>query len=349
MNYLRNTWYVAAWDGEVDIQLLSRKLLGEQIVFFRDSRGTVHALEDRCPHRFAPLSLGKLVEGVVQCPYHGLRFDGSGACVHNPHGAGTIPRAARVKCYPVIERYGAIWIWMGEPAAADVSKIPDFSCMDSDRWFVGKRYLHVKANYLLENDNILDLSHIEFLHAETLGGAAVNRAIGSIEQKGNTVWAYRQTVAEIMTDFLYDHMGLARGMPVDRWFDVRWDPPSNLLLLTGATATGRPRSEGPETHFPHLFTPETETTTHYWFSACYPKAMGPSGAELAEKTVAGVEVPFTREDLPMLEQQQRSMGTSDLWSLKPVLLKGDASAVRARRVLEKMIREEMSRQSNIIA
>jgi vanillate O-demethylase monooxygenase subunit len=136
-------------------------------------------------------------------------------------------------------------------------------------------------------------------------------------------------------------------MPVDRWFDVRWDAPANMLLLAGATATGRPRSEGPETHFPHLFTPETETTTHYWFSACYPKAMGPFGAELAEKTVAGVEVPFTHEDMPMLEQQQRSMGTSDLWSLKPVLLGGDASAVRARRVLEKMIREEMSQRSNV--
>ena len=350
MNYLRNTWYVAAWDSEVKSQsLLSRKLLDEQIVLFRDSRGTVHALRDRCPHRFAPLSLGKLAEGIVQCAYHGLRFDGSGACVHNPHGGGKIPAAARVTSYPVIERYSAIWIWMGEPAAADMSAIPDFSCMDSDHWFVGKRYLHVKANYLLENDNILDLSHIEFLHPGTLGGAAVNSAIASIEQRGNTIWAYRQTVAEIMTDFLYDHMGLPRGMPVDRWFDVRWDAPANMLLLAGATATGKARNEGAQTHFPHVFTPETETTTHYWFSACYPKAMGPFGAELAERTVAGVEVPFTHEDLPMLERQQRSMGTSDLWSLKPVLLKGDASAVRARRVLEKMIREEMAQRSNVVA
>jgi vanillate O-demethylase monooxygenase subunit len=350
MSYLRKTWYVAAWDDEVTSRsLLSRKLLDEQVVLFRDARGTVHALRDRCPHRFAPLSLGKLAEGIVQCAYHGLRFDGSGACVHNPHAGGKIPAAARVKSYPVTERHSAVWIWMGEPAAADASTIPDFSCMDTDHWFVGKRYLHVAANYLLENDNILDLSHIEFLHPGTLGGAAVNSAIASIEQRGNTIWAYRHTVAEVMTDFLYDHMGLPPGMPVDRWFDVRWDAPANMLLLAGATATGKARNEGPETYFPHLFTPETETTTHYWFSACYPKAMGAIGAELAEKTVAGVEVPFRYEDLPMLEQQQRSMGTSDLWSQKPVLLAGDASAVRARRILEKMIREELSRGANAVA
>jgi len=248
MSYLRNTWYVAGWDEELDGEkLLSRRILDEPLVLFRDGRGVPHALTDRCPHRFAPLSLGKLTDGIIQCPYHGLRFDGSGACVHNPHGDGRIPAAAHAKSHPVVERYSALWVWMGDPTLANAAAIPDFSCMDPQTWFVGKRYLHVKANYILENDNILDLSHIEYLHPGTLGGDAVNQAIGRVEQKGDTVWAYRQTVAEVMTDFLYRSMGLPPGMPVDRWFDVRWDPPASLLLFAGATPTGRPREEGPQT------------------------------------------------------------------------------------------------------
>jgi len=303
MSYLRNTWYVAGWDEELNGEkLLSRRILDEPLVLFRDSHGVHHALTDRCPHRFAPLSLGKLTDGIIQCPYHGLRFDGSGACVHNPHGDGRIPAAARTKSYPIVERYSALWVWMGDPTLANSAAIPDFSCMDPQSWFVGKRYLHVKANY--------------------------------------TVWAYRQTVAEVMTEFLYKSMGLPPGMPVDRWFDVRWDPPASLLLFAGATPTGRPREEGPQTLFPHLFTPETQATTHYWFSACYPKAMGDFGAHLAETVVAAVQAPFMHEDLPMLERQQQSIAAKDFWSLKPVLLSGDASDVRARRVLDQLIQDE---------
>src|SRR5215471_19764047 len=114
--YLRNAWYVAAWsDNLADGQLLSRTILKEPIVLFRKSDGHIAALQDRCPHRFAPLHMGKIVGGDrVQCPYHGLEFDSSGACVLNPHGTKNIPPRARVGSYPVTEKHKAIWIWMGE-------------------------------------------------------------------------------------------------------------------------------------------------------------------------------------------------------------------------------------------
>ncbi|EJL02671.1 vanillate monooxygenase family protein [Pseudomonas fluorescens Q2-87] len=259
MSFLRNVWYAAAWGSEVKVgALFQRTLLNEPVVFFRDSHGAAQAIADRCPHRFAPLGMGVLKGDAVRCPYHGLEFDGSGSCVHYPHGDGAIPRAAKVKAYPLVERYSLLWIWMGDMSLADATLIPDFSCMDGDHWYVGKRYLHAKANYVLETDNIMDLSHIEFLHPSTLGGDGVKGALTSVLEEGNTVWSNRQTVAE----------------------------------------------------------------------------------GLAEQQATAINQPFHDEDLPMLEAQQRMMGDKSFWDLKPVLLIGDAGAIRARRVLDRLIAAE---------
>ncbi|WP_044558579.1 aromatic ring-hydroxylating dioxygenase subunit alpha [Azospirillum sp. B4] len=341
MAFLKNIWYVAAWDDEVAPgRMLNRRLLGQAVLLFRDADGTVRAIADRCPHRFAPLHRGTLKDGAVHCAYHGLAFDGRGACVLNPHGDGTIPKAAKVTSYPVVERHSAVWIWMGDSALADPALITDFSCMDKTAFHVGKRYLHVKANYQLETDNIMDLSHIEYLHAGTLGSDAVKRAALDVAQDGDVVWSKRVTRAERLTPYLEQAMGVPPGQLVDRWLDVRWTAPSNMLLLAGATATGRPREEGRETPTIHLFTPETETTTHYWFAISFPQAMGEMGKAMAEEHIEGLSIPFATEDLPMLEAQQQSMGDSDFWALKPILLAGDGGAVRARRVMDRMLKEE---------
>jgi vanillate O-demethylase monooxygenase subunit len=340
MKFLRNTWYVAAWDSEITQHaLVQRTLLGESVLFFRDDAGTVQAIANRCPHRFAPLHMGKRVANGVQCPYHGLQFNGSGKCMGNPHGDGKIPAAAGVKRYPVIEKFSTIWIWMGD-AAADPALIPDFSCMDPEYFYVGQRYLLARANYVLETDNIMDLSHIQYLHPATLGSSAVAQAITSVTQDGDTVFSFRQTSAEIMPDYLYAAMGIPHGRPVDRWIDVRWNAPANMLLDAGAVATGQHRREGKSFPLPHLFTPETESTTHYWFAFCMPKSMGEFGKQMAEDQVQGLSVPFTNEDLPVLEAQQQMMGKADFWSLKPLLLPSDAGAIRARRVLDGLIAKE---------
>lgn len=341
MSFLRNCWYPAAWGTEVETgALFQRTLLNESVLLFRDSAGVAQAIGNRCPHRFAPLHMGVIKGDAVQCAYHGLMFAGSGQCVHNPHGDGAIPKAAKVKTYPLVERYSLLWIWMGEAERADAALIPEFSCMDPEHAYVGKRYLHAKANYVLETDNIMDLSHVEFLHPGTLGGEGVKSALTSVNEEGNQVWSNRQTVGEIMPDFLYQAMNIPHATPVDRWIDVRWDAPASMLLHAGAVPTGRPRAEGTDFPIPHLFTPETHTTTHYWFAMCFPKAMGPFAEQLAEEQASAINVPFTEEDLPMLEAQQQMMGDADFWSLKPVLLVGDAGAIRARRVLDRLIAAE---------
>ena len=106
MTYLRNCWYMAAWGDEVGEKPLARTFLDKPVVLYRDADGRAHALFDRCPHRFAPLSVGKVEDATLVCGYHGLGFGGDGACTRNPHGP--IPRALRVKSYPVVEAHRAV-------------------------------------------------------------------------------------------------------------------------------------------------------------------------------------------------------------------------------------------------
>ena len=120
MNFIRDAWYCAGFSRELQSGALKPiTILGEPVVLYRQAGGTAAALADRCPHRFAPLSMGKVCEGEVQCAYHGLRFDAAGLCTHNPHGDGSIPKAAKVRSYPLLERHGALWIWTGEAAQAE--------------------------------------------------------------------------------------------------------------------------------------------------------------------------------------------------------------------------------------
>ena len=350
MNYLRNVWYVAAWDHEVPgDRPFSRTLLGEPVVFFRNEDGQVQALLDRCPHRFAPLSKGKLVQGVIQCAYHGLEFKGDGACHRNPHGDGRIPRGAVVQSYPVVERHSVVWIWMGDPDKANPDSIPDFRSMDPETRWVGKDYLLAKAEYQLETDNILDLSHIEFLHPDTLGSDAVKQAQSDVVQEDNTVYSRRLTRNERLMPSLEQRYGIPEGQLVDRWLDTRWDAPAVMELWVGVAPAGTPdpRAVGKRVPFVHLFTPETATTAHYWFATSYPRRMGEQGRLRAESDVKYLRKPFENEDLPMLEAQQAAIGEKDFWDMKPVLLAGDAAAVRVRRVLKAMIEAEQASLSKV--
>lgn len=344
MTYLRHAWTVAAWASELEPgKLLARTLLDEPLVFYRDAAGTPHALADRCPHRFAPLSMGTLCDSgaSVQCPYHGLRFDGSGACVSNPHGDGKIPQAARVRSYPVVERWSALWIWMGDADRADAALIPDFAFNDPEHWAVGTGSMVVDAPYELEIDNILDLSHIEFMHP-LFSSDAVRRGKVECVQDGQTVWSKRFMPDDAQVpDFLRQAFQVPTGA-LDRWLHVRWNAPANLALWAGGVASGTPMEQGIVSQQAHCFTPEGAGRTHYFYSMAFPRAMGPMAESLAAEGVAALRAPFEQEDKPVVEAVGQRMGGADLFALKPVLLPGDAAAVRARRVLQALIEQELA-------
>ena len=217
MSYLQNAWYVAAWSDELPAHgMMHRRLLGEDVLLTRDAQGTAHALRNRCPHRFAPLHQGKRLGDLIECAYHGLRFDLDGTCVLNPHGNGAIPHNARVRRYPVVERDLLLWIWMGDPLKAGLMPIPAFVGLDPERFAINRGYMHTPANYELMTDNIMDLGHIEFLHHGLLGSESVRRGATEVRQDGKVVFSNRLVRNEILPPAL-DALFETNGRPVDRW------------------------------------------------------------------------------------------------------------------------------------
>lgn len=349
MTYLRDVWYVVGWAHEVEAgKMLARQICDEPVVVYRDDLGAPHALFDRCPHRFAPLSMGKLCEGgtSIQCGYHGLRFGADGKCDHNPHGDGRIPIAAAVKSYPIVERWSLLWVWLGDPVKADADLIPSYPFLDAEHWYVGTAQMEIDANYVLESDNILDLSHIEYLHPSTLGGGKSGEGKTTVTQEGNTVWSKRFIRNEILPPFLYQAVGLPDQARCDRWLDVRWDAPSYMYLQADMALAGTPREQSIQTPQVHLFTPASDAKTYYFYAMSIPKAAGAWAEEAVQRNIAGLGAPFLHEDKPMVEAQQRAMAGRTFEEMKPVLLDVDAPAVRARRVLAQMLAAEASAAAN---
>lgn len=337
MAFLKNTWYAAAWADEVGREMLPRRMLDQPIVMFRRQDGVAVALQDRCPHRFAPLHLGRLVGDEVECAYHGLRFDCSGACIANPHGNGAIPAKALVRSYPLVERYSLLWIWMGEAGAADPERIPEFAFLSDPQFQNVKGYTLAEGHYELMTDNIMDLGHIEFLHPGLLGSDAVRKAKTEIIQEGHTVHSNRLTSNEVLPPFLqvwYE----AGDRPVQRWLNVRWDPAAAMKLTVGVLPEGEPREAANESQGCHLMTPATETTTHYFWAQG--RNWGTPDPAMDAGRLASLRKAFDTQDKPMIEAVQRNMGTTDLDSLGPVMLATDAGPVRARRVLKQLLSAE---------
>lgn len=339
MAFLKNAWYVACWSGDIQPGgLFHRKLLDEDVVFYRKTNGTPVALYDRCPHRFIPLHMGSVKEDVVECCYHGLRFDSTGRCVHNPHGDGKIPAAAKVRSYPVVDRHGIVWIWMGEQQA-DPAKIPDYGMLDADSGFLLTHGgIRMESNYILMGENLLDLSHVPFLHAGLLGSPQMVATSPVVREEGGHLYVDR-VMKNVDVPSVFDMIFRNDGRPVDAWQNMRWTSPSCYLLDVGVTSPGGTRDDGAWFYGIHLLTPETDSTTHYHFASARPpgSVVDPDlDAELARCR----RVAFADQDKPIVDAQQRVVGTKDFWSMKPVLLAIDAGPVRMRRTIEKAIAQE---------
>ena len=336
--YLRNCWYMAAWADEVPASGgLVRTLLDDPVFLYRDGQGDPHALFDRCPHRFAPLSKGSVEGDSVVCAYHGLAFDGSGRCVRNPHGAVT--RSLGVRAYTVTEAHRALWIWMGDPALADPAAIRDLAFLsEAPETAFNKGYLRGTGHHQLFVDNILDLSHTDFLHPDTLGGGSITRTPAEVEERADGV------IAIHWRPMNETPIPLARGrLPpgvdrVDSWTEVEWSAPGVMKLTAGAVPAGAPRASGGNSVNVHVITPETRSSSHYFFASTRDFRL--DDAELNEATRIVRERIFKTEDEPMIAAQQERMGDADFWSLRPVLLKIDKGAVLVRRRMEALIAAE---------
>ena len=338
--FLKNYWYVAAWSSEVSAEPLARIFLGEPLVLYRTTEDRVVALEDRCCHRQLPLSMGKVIGDQLQCGYHGLIFNANGACVDVP-GQTTMPPGAGVRSYPVAERWGWVWIWMGDAEVADETRIPDFHELNDPGWRARGSRIPIRCDYRLAVDNLLDLSHLTFVHESTLGNASVVEAAEvKTERHGAGVRVTRWMI-DVPAPPMYSKL-MKFNTNIDRWQIIDFDPPCFVKLDLGGAPTGSgavegDRSKGFERRSLNAITPETETSVHYfWADAHNFNLDQPAVTDLLYEQVLEA---FT-EDKAVLEAQQDALNNSPIST--PIDINSDAGGLEARRILDKLATAEVA-------
>lgn len=338
-HFLQKAWYAAALSTEVNAtDLFHRKILGRSVLMYRLQDGSAVALHDRCPHRFAPLSLGKRVGDEVACPYHALQFDGEGRCTRNPHGNGHIPKAAKVDRFALVERYGFLWIWM-DPSEPDLSLLPDYSRLEEGPdTGIGWTYMSLPVNYELIIDNVMDLSHIDHVHGEIITTRGkLSPIIPQVREAGDSVsarWEWAQQPAMmIFAPFLPSPEAEAR-----QYFDITWSAPANIQLTVAATQEESGFANAVDQYDLHTCTPADAFHTHYFFATR--RNHDEDNAEYNAVKIAGMHAAFEDEDGPLVQAVQREMGEADFFSLNPVLISNDVAPVKVRKLLDRMIKAE---------
>jgi vanillate O-demethylase monooxygenase subunit len=284
---------------------------------------------------------------TLQCHYHGLRYDKTGACVRIP-GQDLIPRSAKVKSYPVVERYHWLWIWMGDPALADPATITDFHWFDDPQWGAKGEYLHVDANWQLIVDNLLDLTHLAFVHETTIGNSAlVDQAQVKVDRGKDTVTVTRWII-DGPPPPTFVKVGDFRGN-VDRWQIIDFTPPAFLRLDVGATpaGTGAPqgrRAGGIGMRNLNAITPETERASHYFWGQAHDFDV--HNRSLTDTLIAQIRTAF-HEDVAVFEAQQKNLDR--IPNPPQTDINADAGVIHARRILDRLHQGEQQAAAKMVA
>jgi len=335
--FIRNCWYVIAWDHEIPADgLFARTVLGEPILVYRTADGGFAAMEDRCCHRLAPLSRGRKEGDCVRCGYHGLKFDATGRCVEIP-GSDRVPEAARVRTYPVVAKNRWVFVWMGAPARADATQLPDnFSC-DHPEWKNRPGYMHYDTNYLLICDNLLDFSHLSYVHEKSLGGTtAIAQARAQIEPVPRGIRVTRR-VGDVPAPPFYTRFR-SFATPIDRWFVYDFLLPGTLLMHSGGKPVGAgadDMSQAVQLHSCQTLTPETESTTHYFFQQSHRAGQGD---DTVVQSIYDSLIGAFNEDRDMITAQSRVIAADPSAKMMPLAM--DAALIQYRRLLQAAVAAE---------
>jgi phenylpropionate dioxygenase-like ring-hydroxylating dioxygenase large terminal subunit len=347
--WIRDCWYVIAWDYEIPAseskEIFTRTVLNEPIVVFRKTDGGLAAIEDRCCHRGAPLSKGRREEDCLRCGYHGLKFDAQGMCVEAP-GIAIIPEKARVKTYPVVLQHRWIFVWMGDPKKADPALLPDNFSNDHPDWENKPGYLHYDTPYLLICDNLLDFSHLSYVHEKTLGGSPmIAQAIPKIEKtfdphgSQNGIRVSRHVPNVPAPPFYQRFRSFTE--PLDRWFIYDFVLPGTLLMQSG----GRPVSDAKENlsravqlHSCQSLTPETTTSTHYFFQQSHKRSgLGATEATAITESIYSSLVGAFNEDRDMISAQHKNLLLNPEAPMLPLAM--DSALTQFRRLVDDKIKQ----------
>jgi vanillate O-demethylase monooxygenase subunit len=339
----KNTWYVAATPNEIDEKPLGRTIAGEKIVFYRGEENKVAAVEDFCPHRGAPLSLGYVCEGKLVCGYHGLEMGCNGKTVSMPgQRVGGFPA---IKSYPVVERYGFIWVWPGDAAQADEQKIPVLEWYDNPEWAYGGGLYHINCDYRLMIDNLMDLTHETYVHSTSIGQKEIDETPCKTTVNGDEVVTARYMSGILPPPFWKAALrsnNLPDDVTVDRWQICRFTPPSNVIIEVGVAMEGNGGYDAPNDKKVYskvidFITPETETSIHYFWGMA--RKFNPKDKALTA-TIREGQGKIFGEDLEMLEQQQQNLLKYPDRGL--LMLNIDAGGVQSRKILDRIMAEEQA-------
>lgn len=339
--FLLDCWYVAAWDHElIDGRMLARTILDQPVVLYRGESGRPVALDDRCCHRGARLSHGRVEGDCVRCMYHGLKFDASGKCVQIP-GQDNIPPKLGVRGYPTVERDRLVWIWMGDPARADPALILDFPYLRDPAWRGHPGYLHYDANYLLIVDNLADFAHLAFVHTKTLGGSeeyAFKSRPAAIERLEDGFRVERWHMNAAPPPF---HRKVVRGdAPVDRRNIARMYVPGIFFMETLFAPAGSGADKGNlagarQYRNCQFFTPETSRSTHFFWDYLHDSDL--DNPNVARSLYHSMVEGFN-EDKAIIEAQQKTLEADPSFRMNAIV--ADAPLTHFRRTLARRIEDE---------
>jgi vanillate O-demethylase monooxygenase subunit len=344
--FIRNTWYVACTEAELESlgnKPLGRTICNEKMVFFKGPDGHVAAVEDFCPHRGAPLSLGKVCQGKLVCGYHGLEMGCEGKTVHMP--GQRVRGFPAIKAFAVAQRYGFVWVWPGDQTKADQALLPQFEFFDNPAWAYGGGLYHVKADYRLMIDNLMDLTHETYVHATSIGQPEIDETPCTTTVEGEQVILQRHMSGIQAPPFWQMAMsanGLDPQAKVDRWQICRFTPPSHIMIDVGVSIAGHGGFHAPPEVKAYgvvvdFITPETETS--HWYHWGMARQFKPQDAELTNKIREGQGKIFN-EDMEMLQLQQANI--SQWPERKLLLLNIDSGGVQSRRIIDRLLAQENS-------
>ena len=342
--FLKNAWYVACTPDEFAEKPLGRQICGERMVFYRGDDGAPHALEDFCPHRGAALSLGFLSNGKLTCGYHGLQMNHDGSCAHMV-GQRSVKAFPTIRRYPVVERYGFVWVWPGDAAKADDSLIHHCHWAEDPAWQYGGGLYHINCDYRLQIDNLMDLTHETYVHANSIGQAEIEEAPPGTKTVGDEVITSRHmenVKAPPFWALALRANGLADDVPCDRWQICHFTPPSHVMIEVGVAHAGHGGYNAPDQYkagsiVVDFITPETETS--HWYFWGMARNFKPQDTELTAAIRAGQGKIFG-EDLDVLEAQQRNLSMYP--GRKILKLNIDSGGVQSRAVLDRLIAAEQA-------
>ena len=343
MEFVRNAWYVAGWSSEFDKNLSSVKILDEKIVMFRTSKGQVIAMEDRCPHRFLPLSMGKLIRDDIQCGYHGITYNCEGECVRIP-GQKKIQKTLNVPTYPVYEQNDIVWIWMGENSLAETSKIFNMPQFSQSGWEVNQgEAIHLNSNYLYVAENLVDPAHVSFVHPTTLGSSASEDVPVEFETGGDVIVAWRWIRNSPPIGFFKEFPGFKNN--VDRWHYYYLHLPSIAVIDFGSIDSKENIKEnqrhlGTQLFALHFLTPVSSNHTIDRWMHLRNVAVGDRNASAKIHSMFRVTFAEDKEILEAIQEQ-----TDDKQNQNSVHIAIDKGSIAYRRKINELIKSETSFKS----